>query len=847
MHNRIAGLVLVSILAWFLVATAPVAPSVAAVPEAEAASAAPDRPETTPASPDPGRQDGRTIARLRWVSPHGELPGTYAEYLKRHPLKPARFSNYRAMTSTAQPPASRAREPLRISILVDDDLYPAVLTALNEYVADLTTEGYSVVTETVSGGTPAEIKTWVQNRYAAGSRGVIFIGDITAAWAEVSGSVFPCDLFYMDLDGEWEDTDTDGDYDTHSAGTGDEGPELYLARLYAHTLNYDSEAAMVNAYFAKARAYRLGSLTQPWRGLEYVDEDWYSMDVALRHVYDDHLVRYDFGYFTTATDYLDQMDLGQHFVQVCAHSYSGGHHFGRRPTESAAYAHVYLHSPAARTAKLLYGCDDGIKIWLNGNHVVTRDRYAGWNPDQFTADVNLLGGWNQLLCKISQDGGDYLLSARFTDGGGTSFTDLTYQLDDPDTHGPAAQFVRGWLLNGFHQDSSDNFWNYLSTNYLGADHGALNPLEGEVHGGQTWTAHSGNGGFVDLGEYCGGADFGVCYAFVRIYADADVSCQLWSGYEDGARVWLNGARILDDNRYGSFQVDMTKLDVNLVSGENRLLFKVSEWMGSHGFSARFCYSDGSPVENLSYDPQPDPVSYIGDWLLNGPYANADHLTRLSQDYLGGEVTVRPSEGDPAPFGTWQPVISSGYPCDLGVFYDDSDDEWVYSQTIQDRDPPVLFYNLFSCGPGRFTDDNYLAGAYIFNTTYGLITVASAKSGSMLNFQDFTHPLGEGKTMGSAFREWFEAQAPFEQWEREWYYGMVLNGLPTLRPLTPGDLDLDGDVDLNDFATFAMCYSSATVTSPPPGCETFSFVRADLDDDEDVDLNDFATFALNFTG
>ena len=92
---------------------------------------------------------------------------------------------------------------------------------------------------------------------------------------------------------------------------------------------------------------------------------------------------------------------------------------------------------------------------------------------------------------------------------------------------------------------------------------------------------------------------------------------------------------------------------------------------------------------------------------------------------------------------------------------------------------MLFYNLFACGPGRFTDENYLAGAYIFHTTYGLITVASSKSGSMLNFDDFTSPLSEDESIGEAFCEWFDAQAPFIQWEKEWYYGMVVCGDPTL--------------------------------------------------------------------
>jgi hypothetical protein len=50
---------------------------------------------------------------------------------------------------------------------------------------------------------------------------------------------------------------------------------------------------------------------------------------------------------------------------------------------------------------------------------------------------------------------------------------------------------------------------------------------------------------------------------------------------------------------------------------------------------------------------------------------------------------------------------------------------------------------------------------------------------MLNFDDFTDPLGEGRNIGEAFQEWFDAQAPYVRWEQEWYYGMVVCGDPTL--------------------------------------------------------------------
>jgi carboxypeptidase D len=64
---------------------------------------------------------------------------------------------------------------------------------------------------------------------------------------------------------------------------------------------------------------------------------------------------------------------------------------------------------------------------------------------------------------------------------------------------------------------------------------------------------------------------------------------------------------------------------------------------------------------------------------------------------------------------------------------------------------------------------------------------------------------------------------------------------------PGDLDNDGDVDLNDFATFARCFSGAGATSPPPSCAQGEFDACDFESDGDVDLNDFSTLANYFTG
>jgi len=58
---------------------------------------------------------------------------------------------------------------------------------------------------------------------------------------------------------------------------------------------------------------------------------------------------------------------------------------------------------------------------------------------------------------------------------------------------------------------------------------------------------------------------------------------------------------------------------------------------------------------------------------------------------------------------------------------------------------------------------------------------------------------------------------------------------------PGDCDADGDVDLDDFGTFAGCLSGPG-GGLPPGCQC-----ADLDGDLDVDLGDFGGFQAIFTG
>lgn len=62
---------------------------------------------------------------------------------------------------------------------------------------------------------------------------------------------------------------------------------------------------------------------------------------------------------------------------------------------------------------------------------------------------------------------------------------------------------------------------------------------------------------------------------------------------------------------------------------------------------------------------------------------------------------------------------------------------------------------------------------------------------------------------------------------------------------PSDMNEDGQVTLQDYATFQGCLGGPEVTEPPGECETADFERAKLDGDDDVDLEDFAIFDSYF--
>jgi hypothetical protein len=106
-----------------------------------------------------------------------------------------------------------------------------------------------------------------------------------------------------------------------------------------------------------------------------------------------------------------------------------------------------------------------------------------------------------------------------------------------------------------------------------------------------------------------------------------------------------------------------------------------------------------------------------------------------------------------------------------------------------------------------------------------------------------------------YRRSFRALTDAKQWTEDGHgnpladmqpphYGHLMESAETVLNVPSPDFDGDRDVDLSDFAVFALCFNGANA---PPAESCPAGANADFDGDGDVDLVDMAALAAAFTG
>ncbi|MGD9782843.1 MAG: C25 family cysteine peptidase [Kiritimatiellia bacterium] len=320
----------------------------------------------------------------RWMDSQGRPKSLHAVARDPSPLVLSRD-----LAAAAARELPRADAPHRICLIVSAPALAGAGAAVTNFVADLEAEGYAPLLHAHSGGSAEEIRAFLAALYAepASLTGAILIGDLPHVvyemnqdwgWGEEFED-FPCDLFYMDLDGTWSDANQTppfaaGKYDARG---GDLDLEIWVARLKTDDLPaLGGEAALLNAYFGKNHRYRTAQLSPARRALLYNDDDWSDLmpdDAAtIGLIYgDDHLRVVRDPESTTAGDYRQHMTNVYELMFIRSHGSPAGHGFYENGKTNFNFvdAAEYLARPPPALFYSFYvcsGCDYTESDYLAG-------------------------------------------------------------------------------------------------------------------------------------------------------------------------------------------------------------------------------------------------------------------------------------------------------------------------------------------------------------------------------------------------------------------------------------------------------------------------------------------------
>jgi hypothetical protein len=227
----------------------------------------------------------------------------------------------------------------KILIFADSTLYASCEYRIRRYAYDIyNVYGCEIKMVVIKGENCVDVKNLILND-ATDLDGTVFIGDIASASYEGT-DVFRdrvyswlCDMYYMDLDATWNDSDHDGIFDNYND---DFNPEIFVGRICAKNVgNGSDELELFEKYMDKNHMFWIGHReVNKKHGLSYTNATWNgSTDLisGIKYLYNsimncDTITSSDPDF--CVQDYLNRLtDDNYEFIQLASHSNSFEHIF----------------------------------------------------------------------------------------------------------------------------------------------------------------------------------------------------------------------------------------------------------------------------------------------------------------------------------------------------------------------------------------------------------------------------------------------------------------------------------------------------------------------------------------
>lgn len=269
-------------------------------------------------------------------------------YINEHQVKP--LERYEKFTVNYIPTTRAITKSVsRILVLINQSLYSnqSAKDRIDRYIKDVSNgHGCNVLVEILSGGSAEQIKDIIKQYYNNGGLdGVVQIGSLQPAWFfdpnPQYGGNFTCDLFFMDLDGTWQDTNGNGIYDRHDHGSGDRAPEIFYGRIDPATMGYfGTEVELLCSYMDKNHRYWTDQIPLKQSAFVQIEPDWQN-----------------------SYNYVDRI-YGAGNTEIIRGTGSRNDYVNNRLTRDYSFIHLWCHSSYT------------VHFFENGGELSYRDIYA---------------------------------------------------------------------------------------------------------------------------------------------------------------------------------------------------------------------------------------------------------------------------------------------------------------------------------------------------------------------------------------------------------------------------------------------------------------------------------------